>query len=276
MIMNRVNLHSWRVDIKEAIQIQESLRKRIILGGNLPKIQRVVGVDVAFYNNQAVCAICILEYPGLNLIETIKAKEPIAFPYVPGLLTFREGPVILKAIGKLKNKHKPDLILFDGQGICHPRRMGIATHLGIILDVPSIGCAKSPLYGFYEMPAENKGSYSFIYDKNTVLSQNMNTSIRKNQKGYGEELAWSEERSDRQRGKAKAPMGSVVEGVATNKVLGVALRTRRQVKPLFISCGYRVSLMPAVRLVLRLCPKYRIPQPIRYAHQLAQDAKFSI
>jgi deoxyinosine 3'endonuclease (endonuclease V) len=144
--MNYPNLHPWKVSIQKAIQIQESLRKRIILSDNLLRIKRIAGVDVAFFDDQAICAACVFEYPKLNLIETSQAKEKIFFPYVPGLLTFREGPVILAAFRRLKSN--PDLVLFDGQGICHPRRMGIATHMGIILDIPSIGCAKSHLYGF--------------------------------------------------------------------------------------------------------------------------------
>jgi len=99
--------------------------------------------------------------------------------------------------------------------------MGIATHMGIILDIPSIGCAKSRVCGIYEMPAKNKGAFSYIYDKDE------------------------------------------------KEVLGVALRTRSLIKPLFVSCGYNISLKKAIRLVLELCPKYRIPQPLRYAHHLA-------
>jgi deoxyribonuclease V len=231
--MDYWSLHPWKVSIQEAILIQQNLRKRIILVDKLPKIQKIAGVDVAFFDNQAICAICVFEsrpcaqgrgeYPELNLIEKTYAKDKISFPYVPGLLTFREGPVILKAFRKLKNK--PDLVLFDGQGICHPRRMGVATHLGIVLDLPSIGCAKSHLCGVYKMPKEDKGSFSYIHNKKT------------------------------------------------KELLGVALRTRRNVKPLFVSCGYKISLKQAIHLVLKLCPKYRISQPLRFAHQLAEEAK---
>ena len=223
MLMSYPNLHSWKVNAREAIQIQQNLKRKIILGNNLPKIQKIAGVDVAFSFNQAISAICIFEYPKLNLIETICIKKKLTFPYVPGLLTFREGPVILATFRKLKNK--PDLVLFDGQGICHPRWMGLATHMGIVLDIPSIGCAKSHLYGDYQMPTERKGDYSSIYERKT------------------------------------------------REILGVALRTRKQVKPLFVSCGYKISLVSATKLILELCPKYRIPQPLRSAHQSAQNAK---
>ncbi len=221
--MDYPDFHPWKVNIREAIRIQQNLRKRIISGDNLPKIKKIAGVDVAFSDNQAVCAVCIFEYPGVNLIETARVKDKISFPYVPGLLTFREGPCILKAFRKLK--YKPDLVLFDGQGICHPRRMGIATHLGIVLDIPSIGCAKSHLYGVYQMPKDDKGSFSYIHDRRT------------------------------------------------KEVLGAALRTRKQVKTLFVSCGYKISLKSAIRIILKLCPKYRIPQPLRYAHSTAGEYK---
>jgi len=223
MITNFPNLHPWKVNVKGAIQIQENLRKRIILRNNPIKIRKIAGVDVAFSDNEAVCAICVFDFPGLNLIEAVKAKIRIPFPYVPGLLTFREGPAILTAFRRLQNNL--DLILFDGQGICHPRRMGIATHLGIILDIPSIGCAKSHLYGVYKIPKDNKGDFSYIYDR------------------------------------------------STKEVLGAVLRTRQQVKPLFVSCGHRISLKQTIKVILKLCPKYRIPQPLRYAHQLAQNAR---
>ena len=223
MVISYPNLHSWRVNIQEAIRIQQNLRKKIILNDNPPKIQRIAAVDVAFSVNQAVSAVCIFEYSGLNLVEKTHAKRKISFPYVPGLLTFREGPVILEAFKKLKVK--PDLALFDGQGICHPRRMGIATHMGIILDIASIGCAKSSLFGEYQMPGEDRGDFSYIYDKNT------------------------------------------------KEVLGIVLRTRRKIKPLFVSCGYKISIRSAIKIILELSPKYRIPQPLRYAHHLAQDAR---
>ena len=131
------NLHSWKVGIGKAIQIQEELKKRIILDSKLKSIAIVAGVDVGFSDKFTKAAVCLFGYENLRLIETAIAQQKINFPYVPGLLTFREGKVILKAFRKIKLK--PDVILFDGQGICHPRKMGIATHLGIILNTPSIG-----------------------------------------------------------------------------------------------------------------------------------------
>ena len=220
--MSHPKLHPWEVSIHEAISIQQKLRKKIILSNKLLKIKRIAAVDVGFSNNQSVCVVSTFGYPELNPIETIRAKGKISFPYIPGLLTFREGPVIVASFRKLKSK--PDLVFFDGQGICHPRRMGIATHLGIVLDVSSIGCAKSHLCGVYEMPKDDKGNYSLVYDNNT------------------------------------------------KEVLGAVLRTRNKVKPIFVSCGHKVSLKQAIKIVLKLCPKYRIPEPLRYVHHLAKNA----
>ena len=221
--MSFPELHPWKASTKRAIQIQQELSKKIVLNNKPLSIRYIAGVDVGFSDNQAFCAVCIFNFPEMNLIEAVMAKKGITLPYVPGLLTFREGPVVLRAFRKLQ--HQPDLVIFDGQGICHPRRMGIATHLGIILDIPSIGCAKSHLCGDYNMPKQGKGDFSYIRD-----------------------------------GKTK-------------EVLGVALRTRSRVKPVFVSCGNKVSLKQAIKIVLKLCPKYRIPQPLRYAHQLAQNAR---
>jgi deoxyribonuclease V len=232
--MNYLNLHPWKVNIKEAVQIQQKLRKKIILSSKPLKISKIAGVDVGFSDSEAICAVCVFDFPELNLIEAVKAKRRITFPYVPGLLTFREGPAVVSAFSKLQNRS--DLVLFDGQGICHPRRMGIAAHLGLVLDIPSIGCAKSHLYGAYQMPKDVKGSFSYIYPHPKACD-----------------------------------VGIYDKG--TKEIIGVVLRTRQQVKPLFVSCGHKISLEQAIKIVLELCPKYRIPQPLRYAHQLAQNAR---
>ncbi len=213
-------LHPWKVNIKKAIEIQEGLRKRIILKQILKPIKKIAAVDVAFFDDEAKAAVCIFNLSDIRPIEAKTVRGKIDFPYFPGLLTFREGPLILKAFKKIKVK--PDIVLFDGQGVCHPRRMGIATHLGILLNLSSIGCAKSSLYGIYNMPANERGSFSFIYDKDI------------------------------------------------KETLGVALRTRTSVKPVFVSCGYKVTLKQAKELILALTPEFRIPEPLRWAHRLAK------
>lgn len=157
--MKVLNLHSWKVDVSKAREIQIELAKRLS-PKPFKKIMTVAACDVSYSGLEAFGVVVIFRYPDLELIEQKNARAKIAFPYVPGYLTFREGPVLLKAFSKLKIK--PDVILFDGQGIAHPRRMGEAAHLGIVLDTPSIGCAKSRLYGEHREPGKEKGSYSYL------------------------------------------------------------------------------------------------------------------
>jgi deoxyribonuclease V len=217
-------LHSWKVDIKGAYKIQQHLKEKIILSKGEISVDKVAGTDVAFSNNKAIASVAVFNLADLiNPLEIASASSEVNFPYIPGFLTFREGPAILKAFRKIRCR--PDVILFDGQGLLHPRRMGVATHLGIILDIPTIGCAKSFLYGIYRLPLEKKGSYSFIRDK------------------------------------------------STEEVLGVALRSRSRIKPLFVSPGYKIGLRQSIELILKLCPRFRIPEPLRQAHRLSEDAK---
>lgn len=157
----------WPDTIGDAQKIQKRLVHRIQIRP-LEKIPLfIAGADASFSGNRVIGAACLFSYPGLELLESAYATTQSPFPYIPGFLSFREGPVILSAVRKLKRA--PDLILFDGQGIAHPAAMGIATHLGIILDIPSIGCAKSRLIGEYREPAETKGSFSqLLYKGKTV------------------------------------------------------------------------------------------------------------
>jgi deoxyribonuclease V len=153
-------LHSWNVSIEKAKQIQLKLRKKTCFRP-LQHFKTVAAVDVSFINNRAVGVAAVFSYPTLDLIEEKVFISRPKFPYVPGFLTFREGPIMLGALTRLKND--PDVILFDGQGIAHPRGMGEAAHLGILLDRPSIGCAKSKLIGEYKEPGKKKGSFSKLY-----------------------------------------------------------------------------------------------------------------
>lgn len=157
--------HSWDVTPKEAVVIQNELSrfistKRVCLD----KIETVGGCDVSFSNTGIYgrAAICVFSYPQLELIEFALSAGKISFPYVPGLLSFREAPLLLKCYKKLR--FKPDIVLFDGQGIAHPRRMGLATHMGILLNKSTIGCAKTPLYGRFKKPSSTKGRFTFIDD----------------------------------------------------------------------------------------------------------------
>ena len=212
-------MHAWDVSPKEAIAIQQSLLDRAVLRDDFDEIRTVAGVDVGFEDNNTVtrAALAVLDFETLQLVESAIARRPTTFPYVPGLLSFREIPAVLQAM--LKLNAAPDLLLCDGQGIAHPRRLGIAVHLGILTDIPSIGVAKSRLIGTHDEVPPEKGSQVPLMDK-------------------GEQI-------------------------------GVVLRTRTNVKPLYISPGHLVSIETAHRLVMHCVTKYRLPETTRHAHRLA-------
>lgn len=152
------NLHPWRVDTAKARQIQERLRGRVRAQWGGRPVRLVAGADVSFPRRDAALAVVVvMSFPRLDLIETAVRRGRCTFPYIPGLLSFREVPVLLKAFEVLK--HEPDLILFDAQGIAHPRRMGLAAHAGLLLNRPSIGCAKSRLFGRHGEPGQSRGSF---------------------------------------------------------------------------------------------------------------------
>jgi deoxyribonuclease V len=152
--------HPFNVSLSKAIDIQEELKERIKIIKFRKKIKIVGGADVAYKEDKAYGVVVCLELPNLNLIERKEEILKVKFPYIPSLLAFREGEVILRAIKRLKIS--PDIFIFNGHGIAHPRRMGLATHLGIILDIPTIGCAKNRLIGTYEEPIKSKGAYSLL------------------------------------------------------------------------------------------------------------------
>jgi deoxyribonuclease V len=155
LILKYLNLHSWEVSPQEAIKIQKDLKSNISLKKSFSKIDKVAGADVSYYKNKMIAGIVILKFPQLEIIEKKSSVSSVNFPYISGLLTFREGPSLLGVFKKIKTT--PDVILFDGQGIAHPRRMGLATHLGLFLNKPTIGCAKSRLSGKYTSVGEEKG-----------------------------------------------------------------------------------------------------------------------
>jgi deoxyribonuclease V len=212
-------LHAWDVPPQDAIRLQVRLARQVIADQPLPldAIRLVAGVDVSVKDDVSRSAVVVLRYPELDVIETVTADRPTIFPYVPGLLSFREGAVILDALRRLESA--PDVFVFDGQGLIHPRRIGIACHIGLFLDAPAVGCAKSLLTGRHaEVPAE-KGSWTPVVDR--------------------------------------------------GETLGVALRTRTNVKPVYVSVGHRATLETARELVLRCATRYRLPEPTRAAHDAA-------
>lgn len=163
--MQIANFHSWDVTPKEAIQIQEQIRGRVLREGKVPSVQLVAGADVAYdkKTNTSYAAVVILRMPKLEIIEAHSLSTPTTFPYIPGLLSFREAPVLLKAFEKVQAD--PDVFFVDGHGLSHPRLAGIASHIGVLIDRPVIGCAKSLLTGSYRVPGLVRGSKSYLYSK---------------------------------------------------------------------------------------------------------------
>lgn len=161
--------HTWAPTVAEAKVIQEQLRLHVITEDQLTEVQYVAGVDVGFEDNYKVtkAAVAVLNFPQLQLVEKAIAKSPTTFPYVPGFLSFREIPALLKALAKLTIT--PDLILCDGQGMAHPRRFGLACHLGVILDLPTIGVAKSLLVGKHGELGNEKGDWQPLIDKEEIV-----------------------------------------------------------------------------------------------------------
>jgi len=213
----------WPRTEEEAIAIQDKLRDRVILKGSLNNVQSVAGVDTAYdmERNQLHAAVCVMSYPDLRELEKVTAAEEIRFPYISSLLAFREGPAIVKAISNLSRT--PDLFLFSGHGIAHPRQCGLACHFGIMLDVPSIGCARKRLAGQYEPLGPERGD--------------------------------------------AAPL------ILQNRPVGIVFRSRENVKPIFISPGHLCGLDEAWSFVVSCIREYRLPEPLRDAHRLANWAK---
>lgn len=199
------NLHSWNLSYAEAKRLQTELADKVQFVPFKPKEHMLVaGLDCAFSHDgkRVIAVIVVMRLPEFEVIETASHTCKVTFPYIPGLLTFREAPACIAAAEKIKAE--PDLIIIDGQGIAHPRRLGIAAHLGLVFDRPTIGCAKSRLIGGHILPAKKKGAFSPLSDK--------------------------------------------------NEIIGAVVRTRDNVKPVYVSIGNKCMLQDAIALVLR-CAK---------------------
>jgi deoxyribonuclease V len=209
----------WDLSPDEAIALQKQLAPHVVKHNAFGEVHRVAGVDVGFPGGGDVtrAAIAVLSFPELQVVEIAQAEIPTTFPYIPGLLSFRETPAVLAAFERLTAR--PDLLVVDGQGYAHRRRFGIACHLGVLLDIPSIGSAKSLLVGRPGPLAEERG--------------------------------------------ATAPM------IDRREVVGMAVRTRQRVNPVYVSIGHRIDLPTAVRYILDCCTRYRLPEPQRHAHLAA-------
>ncbi len=213
-----------KINLDEAVRIQAELAKRLNLEWRGGKISLIAGADFSYdrAGDKIAAVIVVLKFPQLEVVEVVSAVRRVDFPYVPGFLSFREVPAFVEAFPKIR--HLPDVTLLDGNGIAHPRRMGLASHAGVLLDIPTIGCAKRPFFPF-RLPRRQRGASTQFRDR------------------------------DGQR-------------------VGDCLRTRTDVKPVFVSPGHRIDFVHSRRLVLA-CSKFRIPEPIRQAHLLSQKVFLS-
>jgi len=221
--MNIIDLHSWDVDYKQAVALQVELAGHV-RQTKLRKTPKLIGgVDCAFTRDghSVIACVVVLQLLSLHPIEIRWAAEPLKFPYIPGLLSFREAPACIAAARKLQSV--PDVFIVDGQGIAHPRRFGIASHLGLFFDRPTIGCAKSRLIGQYAQPDRLKGSWTPLQDGKTVI--------------------------------------------------GAVLRTKNDVRPVFVSVGHKICLDDAVNVCLCATGSYRLPEPTRLADRKVAELK---
>jgi len=217
MIVHKLN--DWDVSPAEAVAIQLRLAPLVVRRNEVGQVRRVAGTDVGFVGENTRAAAVVLSYPEMDVLDVSVVMQPTRFPYVPGLLSFREAPAILAACERLKVD--PDLLIVDGQGIAHPRRLGIASHVGLCLDKPTIGCAKSLLVGRHRPVGEEVGSTADVVDR--------------------------------------------------GEVIGAAVRTKRGVKPVYVSIGNKIDLPTAVICTLSDCRGYRLPEPQRRAHLAASS-----
>lgn len=223
--MKAQNLHGWKVSVAEAKEIQRTLAVRVVSRGELDAPRLIAGADISGEDMEGMvrAAVVVLRYPELALVEKSVVSMRPGFPYVPGLLSFREVPLLLAACEGLSVV--PDLLIADAQGIAHPRRLGMASHLGLFLDVPTIGCAKSILCGKHNELGDDPGDREPLVDD--------------------------------------------------GEVIGAALRTKKGVRPVYVSIGHKLDLDSAVRWVLACCRGYRLPEPTRLAH-LAAGGKLPV
>ncbi|RKY60007.1 MAG: deoxyribonuclease V [Candidatus Latescibacterota bacterium] len=159
--------HSWDLSPDEAVRLQRELADEVVTEGDPGDVGKVGGVDVGVKGERARAAVVVLSFPELELLDWAVAEGKVDFPYIPGLLSFRECPIVLRAFEELSTE--PEVVIVDGQGIAHPRRLGIASHLGLFIGVPTVGCAKSRLWGRHGEPGAEAGSYSYLYDRGEVI-----------------------------------------------------------------------------------------------------------
>jgi deoxyribonuclease V len=170
-------LHDWNINTAEAREIQTKLAKEVIVKNRINKVAYIAGLDVSILpDNLGRAAVVVLSYPELEIVEVKTTIEQIHFPYIPGLLSFREIPILISILTKLTKE--PDIIYVDGQGQAHPRRFGLASHIGLIINRPTIGCAKSLLCGKYEPVAENPGAFCNVIYNDEIIGVALRTKMK--------------------------------------------------------------------------------------------------
>ncbi len=228
--MKMKKLHRWNLSYSQARELQAELAHKVQFTSIKRDPKVIAGIDCAFSRDggRILAVVVVLRSAKFELVETVNAIRDVRFPYIPGLLSFREAPVCIDAVEKLRTR--PDVFIIDGQGIAHPRRLGLAAHLGLFFDKPTIGCAKSRLTGAYQEPSPEKGAYSLLKD----------------------------EKGKRQ---------------TSSEIIGAVVRTRANVKPVFVSVGHKCLLEDAIKITLNCAVKYRLPEPTRLAHQQVSKLK---
>ena len=247
------NLHSWNLSYAQARDLQTRLACEVQFTPLKEPPKLIAGLDCAFSKDgkRIIAATIVLRTPDaqkgiweplttpcFQTIETASAVQEVNFPYIPGLLSFREAPACIAAVKKLRKQ--PDIFIIDGQGIAHPRRLGLAAHLGLFFDKPTIGCAKSRLTGIFDEPPPEKGAHTPLKDKKNIKHQTQ-YDIRNTQ----------------------------------YEVIGAVVRTRTNVKPVFVSVGNKCLLKDAIETTLACTTKYRLPEPTRLAHQLVTKLRLN-
>jgi deoxyribonuclease V len=217
-------VNEWSGSVAEAVELQRRLRERVVPEPPAHfKPRLIAGADVSMerFGDRAWAALVVLDAESLETVETASAETALRFPYIPGLLSFRELPPLAEAWARLQQK--PDVLIFDGVGYAHPRRVGLASHGGVLFDVPSIGCAKSILVGKPGPLAPERGATAELVDK--------------------------------------------------DEVVGMAVRLRDRVAPVYVSRGHRMDLPTAVRVVQSVSRGYRLPETTRRAHALVNELR---
>lgn len=245
--------HRWNLTPKQAIRLQKRLATEIEQVPLCKSSRLVAGSDAAFTpdGEHIIAGWVVWDIQAKAVVDSALARRPVRFPYVPGLLSFREAPALIAAARKLTVE--PDVFMFDGQGLAHPRRLGLACHVGLLIDRPSLGCAKSRLCG---TPApKSPRSWPGGTNKQEVSPQPRSALLQ-------DILADT--------AGASCPL------IHNGERIGRILRTREGVKPIYVSIGHKITLKDATRLTLRCCTKYRLPEPTRLAHQFVTRHRHTV